>query len=128
MKLKFSEISENYLHEELRFKSGHKMELDLFIPNLNLAFEYQGEQHYYDVYAMGPQWQYSMRDEEKRHSCHQKGITLIEIPYWWDFQRASIQATIYEFRPDLIKNPGSGKPIPKEPPQGWKSKPPVYVE
>ncbi len=35
-----------------------------------------------------------------------KGITLIEVPYWWDKNRESLEATIYEQRPELLdRNP-----------------------
>ncbi len=37
----------DYKHPQLVFQSTNKsMELDLYIPSLNLALEYQGIQHY----------------------------------------------------------------------------------
>lgn len=37
----------SYLHPDLLFLESKKpMELDIFIPSLQLAFEYQGEQHF----------------------------------------------------------------------------------
>lgn len=37
----------NYDHPKLRYKGSKKsMELDIFIPSLHLAFEYQGIQHF----------------------------------------------------------------------------------
>ena len=53
------------------------MELDIWLPELNLAFEYQGEQHYSDDVI-------SRRDREKRSACKEAGIRLIEVPYTWD--------------------------------------------
>ena len=77
------------------------MELDIFLPEKNLAFEYQGEHHYRDIYAFGPQWMYHERDTEKKQICDQKGITLIEIPYWWDYSKESLISVIGRHRPDL---------------------------
>jgi len=88
-----------------------------------LAFEYQGEQHYSDSFSMGAQWKYVQRDQEKRIVCEQNGITLIEVPYWWDFQKESLMATIYQTNPHLIQYQGNAKPIPTEPPGGFPTTP-----
>lgn len=34
------------------------------------------------------------RDTEKKRACNDIGITLIEIPYWWDETISSLAATI----------------------------------
>ena len=45
---------ENYPHNHLfRNDAGRRIELDVYLPKERLAFEYQGEQHYYDIYALG---------------------------------------------------------------------------
>jgi hypothetical protein len=54
--------------------------------------------------------------QEKRVACDENGIKLIEIPYWWDFTKDSLVATIHMHRPDLIKTPGHGKVISAIPP------------
>lgn len=49
------------------------------------------------------------RDEEKRIACKnvnilfsfsylKAGITLIEVPYWWNFEKKSLEATIHQKR------------------------------
>jgi len=107
-----SEVHEDYIHQHLYFKSGQNIQFDVFLEQEKLAFEYQGEQHFRDIYALGsPQWKYVERDEEKRVECKAHGITLIEIPYWWDFEKESLLATIHSFRSDLISTPGKGIPI-----------------
>jgi hypothetical protein len=60
---------------------------------------------------------YELRDEEKRKACKEANITLIEVPYWWDYSKDSVSATIRQVRPDLIKvSQAEGKPIPATPP------------
>ena len=88
--------------------------MDIFLPNEKLAFEYQGEHHYHDLYSMGSLWQQIQRDKEKKEICKQNGITLIEIPYWWDKQLSSLIATIHQQRKDLIfdNNIKEENPIP----------------
>lgn len=85
---------------------------DIFIPKLNLALEYQGEQHYDWHYLYGSPTEQRLRDDEKRRFCQKAGISLIEIPYWWDQHKSSLLATIHKFRPDLVPAPGFGTPIP----------------
>lgn len=60
-------------------------ELDGYSPVLNVAFEYQGEQHFKSLFYHGKghrnlEWQ-KERDKWKRSKCKTLGIKLIEIPY-----------------------------------------------
>ena len=49
-----AEIVEEYEADTLRFdKSLATMQLDVFIPTMNIAFEYHGKQHYEDVASFG---------------------------------------------------------------------------
>ena len=59
---------EDYQHPNLRSATTKIMQLDVYLPKEHLAFEYQGQQHYYDIYAMGNLWVQKERDEEKRAS------------------------------------------------------------
>lgn len=95
------------------------MELDAFIPTLGLAFEYQGEHHYHDIYALGNKWSQKMKDDEKKTACEEKGITLIEIPFWWNRERSSLMATIHRKRQDLFKDASEDDVIPSDPPHGF---------
>lgn len=96
-------MKENYAHRDLIRSSSKKMiELDVYLPIEKLAFEYQGEHHFNDIYALGNKWIQQQRDEEKKRLCIEKDITLIEIPYWWDNEKSSLAATIHKIRPDLI--------------------------
>lgn len=47
-----AEVKECY-SELVHKESGKKLELDIYLPKEMLAFEYQGEQHYKDIYALG---------------------------------------------------------------------------
>jgi hypothetical protein len=98
-------LHEDYCSEDMVFESGRQMQLDVFLPTLFLAFEYQGRQHYHDHFNLGSHWTYMERDNQKRSTCKERGITLIEIPYWWDLQKDSLAATIHINRPDLIPLP-----------------------
>jgi len=50
----------------------------------------------------------------KRELHVNKGITLIEVPYWWDYKEDSLKATIYKYCPNLVEKPPTGIPIPEE--------------
>ena len=94
-----------------------------------LGFEYQGQQHYKDIFALGNLWTQRERDKEKRKACEIQGITLIEVPYWWDFQIPSLVATIHNFASHLLPSKGHGDPISNQPPgesQNSKLKDKIY--
>lgn len=64
---------------------GRQMELDGFEPELGIAFEYQGRQHFEDVgvYRMGKKLaQRKLDDETKRRLCAEHGVHLVELR--WD--------------------------------------------
>jgi hypothetical protein len=109
------DIKENYSHKEVtRNLSMRQTELDIYLPNEKLAFEYQGEHHFNDIYALGNKWIQQQKDEEKRKLCIENEITLIEIPYWWNNEKSNLIATIHKHRPDLMSNEKLGNGIPIE--------------
>ena len=78
------EVIEEHIHTDAERLSGRSIELDIFIPSLQLAFEYQGRHHYVDVPAFAPLEMHQQRDEEKQALCEAAGIQLISIPFTWD--------------------------------------------
>jgi len=88
LKDKYRDAIWQFKHPELRFSAtGRKMELDIWIPSISTAVEYQGQQHFFAVKAWGGADALAkgkMRDEEKRKACRKYAIRLIEIPYTWD--------------------------------------------
>jgi len=46
----------------------------------------------------------------------QIGITLVEVPYWWDGSKDSLVATIRQVREDLLPEFVGGTPIPLQDP------------
>ena len=70
-------------------------EFDVFIPELNIALEYQGEQHYNEIAsAFSPLELYQARDNEKIHLCSNYQIQLLLIPYWFDHSFTTLQSLI----------------------------------
>jgi ATP-dependent DNA ligase len=124
-------VFEEYRHPDMISPSGHAYELDFFFPQLNIAVEYQvsltcyfmftlfqGQQHFRNVmhfHHAGTLDEGKSRDMTKSALCKQKGITLIEIPYWWDRSYESLAATVYSYRPDVFLEPQTGTPIPLTP-------------
>lgn len=60
------------------------LELDIYLPTLNLAFEYQGQQHFHPIKAWGGEKalkKIKERDARKVEICRQIGVKLIHISY-----------------------------------------------
>ena len=72
-----------YKHPELRFLSGRKMELDVFIPSFNFAIEYDGKQHFESTSWGGDEalLEIQTRDRAKDSACAAAGINLLRIRY-----------------------------------------------
>lgn len=76
-------ILENTRPDWLISSQGERLELDFYIPELDLAIEVQGQQHYTFV----PHFHFNQngfsdqlrRDREKRYLCEHKGLFLLEI-------------------------------------------------
>lgn len=45
--------------------------------------------------------EFGCRDSFKREGSAKQGITLIEIPFWWDYSLGSLAATLFKARPDI---------------------------
>lgn len=88
--------------------------MDIYLPKENLAFEYQGQGHFHDLYSLGHRWRQRNLDQNKRELCRREGITLIEVPFWWDFSTSSLVTTIQEKRKDLLREHVGGEAIPSE--------------
>lgn len=61
-----------------------RQRLDIYIPDLNLALEHQGEQHYKAISAFGGEAAFQRnleRDVLKRRLCEENGVHLIEIRF-----------------------------------------------
>jgi hypothetical protein len=101
------EVKLNYKHPDLRrnLNSQVNIELDIFIPCLNLAFEYHGEQHWNWHFAYGSPQPQQRRDERRRQVCKQHGITLIEIPYFWDHKKTTLVDIIRKQVPGIFEHP-----------------------
>lgn len=60
------------------------LELDIYIPEMKIGVEYQGQQHFHPIKAWGGEKALKavqQRDQRKRQLCAQRGIHLVEIDY-----------------------------------------------
>jgi len=108
-------VLHNYRHPELSYEGGKVgVELDIYIPQLSLAFEYQGIGHFKNKFLFQRYRMVRIIDEHKKKLCKKHNLTLIEVPYWWDYSASSLAATIQNERPDiLLSNVVTiGNPIP----------------
>jgi hypothetical protein len=115
-------IGEKFISETMLFKTisyllnGHEVihhyradwlarqELDIFVPSLKLAIEYQGEQHFMPVEAWGGKnalKKTQQRDEEKKRKCEREGVTLI----YFDHKMELTEKYVARKVENTLKNP-----------------------
>eukprot|EP00026_Physarum_polycephalum_P003771 Phypoly_transcript_03785.p1 GENE.Phypoly_transcript_03785~~Phypoly_transcript_03785.p1 ORF type:complete len:728 (+),score=112.28 Phypoly_transcript_03785:126-2309(+) len=96
------------------------LEIDFYLSDLKLGFEYQDPHHYKTTwYTQAPPSFFQEKDDNKRVQVTERGETLIAIPCWWDETTESLIATIRTYRPDLFLDKHNGIPIPLHPPIGY---------
>ena len=72
------------INNEFLFCENKRMYLDFFIPSMNVAIEYQGEQHYRPTGFVDNEERFAHQQEKDnavRQYCKEHKIKLIEIPY-----------------------------------------------
>lgn len=88
----FTKIRPNFLKNNV---TGHNLELDLYNEELNLAVEYNGEQHYKYTKGVHKNYEHFLnqkyRDEIKKMMCYKNNVVLIEVP----FNVTEIEAFLY---------------------------------
>ena len=88
-KAKFPKMKPEWLYE----LTGHRLELDGYSKNLQIAFELNGPQHYIPIYGIEKLIKQRGFDDLKRKACKDQGIILIEIPYDFDGVKNAIDQT-----------------------------------
>jgi very-short-patch-repair endonuclease len=71
---------------EYNFQEGKTFRFDFYIPEYNLAIEYDGELHYHSIDIFGGDENListKKRDNIKNQYCKENGIYLLRIPYWY---------------------------------------------
>lgn len=66
-------------------KYKNTLPFDFYLPDYNIAIEYQGQQHYKEVAEFGGngRLKYTQNNDKiKKEYCINNNIKLIEIPYW----------------------------------------------
>jgi hypothetical protein len=83
--------------QEARLAWLGQQRLDIFVPALNLAIEYQGEQHYFPLEHWGGEQGLRDRknmDNTKREACKKAGVCLIEWHYSDQISTDSVKARL----------------------------------
>eukprot|EP01126_Amoeba_proteus_P024807 TRINITY_DN2489_c0_g1_i5.p1 TRINITY_DN2489_c0_g1~~TRINITY_DN2489_c0_g1_i5.p1 ORF type:complete len:242 (+),score=55.22 TRINITY_DN2489_c0_g1_i5:150-875(+) len=94
--------------------------VDVFLPVLNLGFDYQGHEIHYTCF-FGASMSRLPRDTRKQEMFEHPsvGITLVEVPYWWNGDSHQLAASVRVRRPDLLSEYAHlthVDAIPKDPP------------
>lgn len=81
----------------LKTDYGSQLSYDIFIPNLDIAIEYRGKQHYEVIDFFGGKETFidtQRRDVLKAQLSHKHGIKLIYINYWEEITKELIKKRI----------------------------------
>lgn len=89
---------------QYRFKELGLQSLDVFIPELNIGFEYQGIQHYQAVEVFGGEEHYQIQHEndiKKKKICKENNIELIEWKYDEEISKINLDKKLIKYKERL---------------------------
>lgn len=108
----FAAISQILPHEQiLKDYSGpefvysdtkREFELGAYIPALKIGFEFVEDPNHSWQYTVGAKFSPYIFSAAKKEVCDSLGITLIEVPSWWDGKIGSLSSAIKRIRPDVF--------------------------
>ena len=87
-------VDSNYYHPEIVSHKGRRLQLDVWIPSINLAFEYSPNSTHSTSDVIE-------RDKLKKMRCKELGITLISLNETWDGSLDIVRSEIMDKRPEL---------------------------
>jgi len=98
------EVKEDFYHPHvLHSDTTNPVELDVYVPELGIALEFQGEQHYINIEPFGMKsGAIRAKDVAKYNKCKNVGISLISVPYFWDGSLPSLIRIILNSRPEMM--------------------------
>jgi hypothetical protein len=68
----------------------HRLRLDVYVPELSIALEYDGEQHVEDTVRFQGTGG-AENDATKAAICNQEGIRLVIVPHTWNGSIEQVQ-------------------------------------
>ena len=85
---------------QYKFEELGEQRIDIFIPSLNIAIEYQGEQHYFSgIFGDESDFKHGqLLDERKRKICKDNNIHLIEWHYENKINKIELDYAMYEYK------------------------------
>jgi hypothetical protein len=76
------------------------MRIDIFLPELKLAIEHQGEQHYRPIPMFGGEEAHARvveRDTLKRKLCLENGVSVIDVRFDATITKSAIKQRLGKF-------------------------------
>jgi len=95
-------ILEDFYPPFLQGRRLKSVEFDLYLRESGMVLEYQGLQHYANIGYFGEKSR--EMDEEKERLCGVHGISLIQVPYFWNEKKESLRDLIVQKRADAFNS------------------------
>eukprot|EP00026_Physarum_polycephalum_P016188 Phypoly_transcript_17046.p1 GENE.Phypoly_transcript_17046~~Phypoly_transcript_17046.p1 ORF type:complete len:175 (+),score=13.61 Phypoly_transcript_17046:15-539(+) len=111
-------VVESRKQSSLKYETGGYVELDIWLPKYELCFEFQDSYHYVATwYSHKRLNEVRHKDDYKKNAVHTMGMSLVDVPCWWDGTLEKLVASIQFCRPDIFSSDPSSELISLNPPE-----------